>query len=262
MYDISPMQTALFRAVVCLLLATTQAHGNFIVTVPYDKLASEADLVVLIEPLSSKAGDDPWPGRYPDDFQAYNTLFKVHATLKGGEVQYLTVTHYLVKELRGDPAYLIKFVGEDTLKRGDDPSQWGVEPGYSYSGQYPVWLAFLKKLPDGRYVPLPNYSQAVSFRRLEFFISNFEDGSLKRPPPSPFWKLSHLVRATAFALQIAGCLWLLWAVRVISIRDVAPSCDGETLLAEADVVRHVNRTHCLMATGVILIGAVMLYLGG
>src|SRR5207249_2990650 len=87
-------------AILISILFAAPTEARLIEVWPYSQLLSASDLVAIVEPLENKAAKDTFPdmpARYSiGDFEATDTLFKVHAVLKGADkpIQELTVLNF------------------------------------------------------------------------------------------------------------------------------------------------------------------------
>lgn len=120
---------------------------------PYEKLFQESDLVVLAALLKTEFADDElMDRRWSWKFEGQNTTFEKIQVLKGTfEENELQMLHFKIGEAKSDERVsesLINgptFVTFPTTRNTDD--RWRRERSQEY-------LLFLKKLPDGRFIPV------------------------------------------------------------------------------------------------------------
>ena len=78
------------------LVMVASAHGRAKAAKSYDKMVAESDVVCIIEPIESGPVGDNYVGHMygfsPKDFVATNTRFRIHAFLKGGELEAKEIT--------------------------------------------------------------------------------------------------------------------------------------------------------------------------
>ena len=138
----------------------------------YDDLAKASDVVAVIEPLKNENNDEKLKieGSKGSDFQGLSTTVKVHYCFKGSlSLDELVVKHFKYGPSIGPPdgAEFISFlVGPLKYKKTDlkDDKEVG---GITYYQATPSWLAFLKKAPDGSYIPVTGqYDASLSFKEL------------------------------------------------------------------------------------------------
>jgi hypothetical protein len=156
----------------CLLLDPSAAPARLVKKWSYDQLLKEADLVVVaVAVRTEQAEDTPPTHRWPLEFVAQNSTFKVRGTLKGkAEGDQIQVLHF-------------KFGGP---KKGIDPKlpeagmiidgprlvAFRTEPVTIRAGKDthvlpPEYLLFLKRLKDGRYEPVTGQiDPALSVRQV------------------------------------------------------------------------------------------------
>ncbi|MEO6053438.1 MAG: hypothetical protein ABIP97_05440 [Chthoniobacterales bacterium] len=156
-------------------LQNAEARGVHVLT--YEELFAMADVVVIIEPISTEKTAD----KYPDDshlpesssFISYNTTFKVLGALKGAvntEKPFVVLYfNYPENTARANGADFISFALEPIqfsgiIKRNENDA--GEAIGSLFGGK-PRWLAFLKKRDGGRYESVSDpYDAAMSFQEI------------------------------------------------------------------------------------------------
>lgn len=165
--------------VTCILLAlATLGHARPIAEPTVAELMSQAALAVIIKPISTRLTDDKADDeslRYSEQkrYQALETTCSVSLLLKGEEkAESIKILHFgyagRLPDFNGavfmsfifDPTLLVAFPSDRNLKI--DASR--ITP---YAKGAPEYLAFLRRLPDGRYAAVTNhYNAGLSFRLL------------------------------------------------------------------------------------------------
>jgi hypothetical protein len=164
------MNRQLFASVitsfVLLDLLAASSFARFIEMWPYEKLVAESDLVAIVEPIENRAATDSFPyatKQSSTDFSATDTRFKVHATLKGGakSLKELTVLHFTYSKeatIINGPSFILFPVEKRKVSTAFGPPE---------RAQGKIYLAFLKRRPDGRLEPVRGqYDSVLSFREL------------------------------------------------------------------------------------------------
>ena len=150
------------------------ALARFVPDWPYDKLLAESDLVAIVEPIENKPASDEYSGygRPADHFDGTNTRFRVLVVLKpaGDAPKELTVLHFSYSKrvtviLNG--ACFVRFlIGPLQYEKRNLKDEKPVG-GVTVFQEKPIWVAFLKRRPDGRFEPVTgHYDSAFSFREL------------------------------------------------------------------------------------------------
>lgn len=163
-------------------LLSASAYGRLMPVRSYEWLVNNADVVAIIEPISSKQVDrvmtDLFPGAPGKKVLTLNTSFKVHAVLKGElkKDEPLIILHYVYEDDRNYPmngAPFAKFFFGPLKVKIEVFREGGRIANYEMTDQVSTVLAFLKKRFDGQYVPVTGQEDAVcSFRQLhEMFYS-------------------------------------------------------------------------------------------
>ena len=134
----------------------------------YDQYVAASDLVAVVEPVQNHPASDRFPdapSRYHlGDFEATDTLFKVHTTFKakGNPPQSLTVLHFSYSKQATNTmngGLFIQFPVENRTAK----SAFG--PDARLEGK--KYLAFLKKRSDERFEPVRGqYDARLAFREL------------------------------------------------------------------------------------------------
>jgi len=119
-----------------------------------DELTQAADLVVVVDPIKNEDNSEKdIPNYDPRWFQGVSTTFQIKGCFKGtpnkGEI---VVKHFKYKEKDISPP------------NGPDFIFFVISP-LGQPAQH--WVAFLKKAPDGSYVPVTDqYDAILSFKEL------------------------------------------------------------------------------------------------
>jgi hypothetical protein len=168
-----PKHFALFLFV---LAVVSTANGRIFQSWTFEELLNASDLVAIIEPVSAEYVKDDYPGglygRALTDFQGINTTFKVHAVLKGhAETERpLIVRHFTYSQnvtLIFNGARFAHFIPGPLQFRKETLKDQEVVGGFTVYQEIPFWLAFLKKIDDGRFEAVTDPYDAVdSFREL------------------------------------------------------------------------------------------------
>jgi len=162
-----------------LLGAGASLQARSVQTWSYEDLVKASDLAAILEPVSTEPTQDIFPGplhgEAKSDFVGQVTTFKVLATLKGKTESQIKVLHFAYssdKLVIVNGARFAQFVS-GPLQFKKQVLQNRQEIGGV--AEQPVWLAFLKKMEDGRLEPVtPHYDSTDSFRELHrasFFTS-------------------------------------------------------------------------------------------
>ena len=168
-------------AIFISILLATPTQGRFLEVWTYQQLVEASDLVVLVEPLENQAAKDTFPDmptRYSvKDFEATDTLFKVHTVVKGGSnpTKELTVLHFNYSKQATNTTnggLFIVFPIERGTLQGIDWSSYRASgtpwlPTQATRKQGRIYLAFLKLGKDGRFEPVRGqYDSRLAFREL------------------------------------------------------------------------------------------------
>jgi hypothetical protein len=168
------MHNKLSSLIIALLISAvvvTPSGAHLVEVWSYDQYVAAADLVVVVEPLENQNAKDAFPeaGIYsPGEFEATDTLFKIHATFKTSAkpLKELTVLHfnYSKRESYGG-ALFIRFPIERRMLKG---IQWSPPaPAEETRKQGKIYLAFLKARKDGRFEPVRGqYDARLAFQEL------------------------------------------------------------------------------------------------
>ena len=173
-----PFSSRFLAILIVAIVAGTSAFGRLVPLWPYDKLVAEADIVVILEAIENQPANDEFPGNtygHPQaDFDATNTRFKVHSVFKttADTPKELSVLHFTYSKrvnLIANGASFIRFpIGFITYEKRElkDGKPTGEVEHVKYQ---PMWLAFLKRRPDGRFEPITgHYDASYSFKELRY----------------------------------------------------------------------------------------------
>ncbi len=165
-----------FTLFLILCGAVLSLHARAVRTWSYEELIKASDLVAIVEPISTESTKDIFPasssGRPQTDIVGQNTSFKILATLKGDTQKDATINvlHFVYSPdvlMIANGARFAHFVSGPLQFRKQvlqDEKEIG---GITVYSEQPVWLAFLKKMEDGRFEPVtPHYDSTDSFREL------------------------------------------------------------------------------------------------
>jgi len=143
-----------------------------------EESVSLADTIVILRPgVSRVTSDQPDDGSFQTrnlaNYDALETQCEVLATVKGVvESKSLKLVHFVLKRERGEfnGGMLMSFL-TTTTELLTFPAREGWELDTSVQAPYATsrgeYLAFLRKLPDGRFAPAaPHYDAAGAFRLL------------------------------------------------------------------------------------------------
>jgi hypothetical protein len=139
----------------------------------YDQLRDAADVVAILKPLKIETNtlSGVQEGLSTDDYQGVTTTFAVQSYLKGGPAtETIRVNHF--KYLRtgwaaADGPDLASFeIGSRVYQQ--IPDQYDKIVGdHRFLQETASWLAFLRKMPDGTFVPVSGqYTASYSFKEL------------------------------------------------------------------------------------------------
>lgn len=145
----------------------------------YDQYVAASDIVAVVEPLENQPANDQFPDMpyHAGDFEATDTLFKVHTTfkVKGNPPHSLTVLHFNYSKQATHPmdgGLFVRFPIERGMIKGIDWSSI-TSPGSPRAPtresrkQGRIYLAFLKARKDGRFEPVRGqYESVLAFREL------------------------------------------------------------------------------------------------
>lgn len=138
----------------------------------YDQLRDASDVVAILVPLKSENNTDSGvdEGLSAADYEGVSTTFQVQCYLKGeSSGGPIVVKHFkYIKPGWADPngPDLVSFqIGRRVYKQVPDKENKEVDDRFLQ--ETPCWLAFLKKTPDGSFVPVSGqYTASTSFREL------------------------------------------------------------------------------------------------
>ncbi|WP_147263335.1 hypothetical protein [Roseimicrobium gellanilyticum] len=164
-------------ALFLLLCARLDARPVYIPSVA--ELTRDASLVVVIEPQSVKQTKDiPDDGSFGDrpmtNYVPLETTCRVEVVLKGElKAETLQIVHfqYVSKMDFNGSSFITFFFPPANLATYPANNEDKVEAGSlkfpGYAVGKPQYLAFLRRLPDGRFAPVtPQYDAAFSFKVL------------------------------------------------------------------------------------------------
>ncbi len=165
---------------ICLLLAT-RVWARPVGGIPLQEMLKEADLVAVIRPLATtnanasdrlfSAGERYGP-RNPDDYQSMNTRFQVlnilHTSygLRQWNSNELVILHFRyapnIPEFNGGCFMYFDYPPTEIWSMVRGKWQWPIG-----TESTPVYLAYLKRHKDGRFIPVTGqYDSEFSFRVL------------------------------------------------------------------------------------------------
>ena len=155
-----------------LIFAPSHARGLHIWTM--EELTQGADLVAIIEPMSTKdIGETSSIGDIPSRFicRELETTFNVDVVLKGRvDDKKIVLLHCGLSPRDQNPTNgptFITFLTGPLDYEGKILKNNVQVGGFNSSQITPCWLAFLTHLPDGRYAPVAGQMDAVlSFKEL------------------------------------------------------------------------------------------------
>ena len=141
-------------AILVSLYPPTQAWPRKVESWPYDRLMTEADLVVIAHAVSSAACQDKWRESLFQNvkFQGVETTFKVSALLKGKSPATLKMLHFRLKNrvLPNDGPGLVTFLRKPVLLQVRHDEQ-GLQQFRQSLVSPPEYLLYLRRRQDGRY---------------------------------------------------------------------------------------------------------------
>jgi len=164
-----------FTLLLILFGAIHSLHARAVRTWSYEELLNASDLVAIVKPISTEPTKDIFPdssGRTQTDIVGQNTSFKILATLKGEAQKDTTIN---VLHFAYSPEMLMIANGARFAQFVPGPLQFRKQVlqdekeigGITVYSEQPVWLAFLKRMEDGRFEPVtPHYDSTDSFREL------------------------------------------------------------------------------------------------
>ncbi len=163
----------------CMLIALAAlGHARPIAEPTVAELMSQAALAVIIKPVSTRLTDDKADDnslRYPEQkrYQALETTCSVSLLLKGDEKSdSIKIVHFGYADRAPDfnGAVFMAFVFDPTLMvsfPSDKNLKFDAPRVLPYANGTPEYLAFLRRLPDGRYAAVTSHYEAgLSFRLL------------------------------------------------------------------------------------------------
>ncbi len=139
-----------------LLTVTFAARARGIRAWTYEELYEQADLVVIVKPISTKDTGEKWilPDIGPaTDVVGLSTVFEIRLVMKGDKsLKECTLHHYRLADTK-------RGISNGPLLVSFDPKD------------SPKYLLFLKKEADGRYAPVSGQTDpyGVSVQKLESF---------------------------------------------------------------------------------------------
>ena len=183
----------LITTALVLLTCVLTAVGRLLPNWPYEKLFTEADVVVIAEPLSTIDTTDVFSfGDYkPEDFTGMNTKLRVSYSLKGdvknGEISVLHFRYSDKLHMVADGALFVHFRIKTRAYKGEVFHQSSKDGNPDEPERVdklltpPDYLLFLKRRSDGRYEPVSGqYDSALSCREVssvetELAFHRFDD---------------------------------------------------------------------------------------
>lgn len=172
----APVMRSLLFAVFALMADVAVARPVIIPTI--EQLMAQSPVVVVIHPESvrqttDQPDDTSFGSRDLQHYQALETTCRVVATFKGSVTeQRIKIVHFayanpkpefnggLMMSFLFDPVRFVTFPA-----RPDRQPDLSLSQAYGFGG--PEYLAFLRRLPDGRFAAAtPHYDAATSFRLL------------------------------------------------------------------------------------------------
>jgi hypothetical protein len=151
-----------------MFLASTPLQARAVQLWNYSDLMLESDLVVVVEPLKNENNPDQWEW-IPKMARGVTTTFKVLCVLHGNGIggPIITMKHFVYKG--GEPpngGLMVNFV-TGPLKASGTYTVNGKTVSWVSDHLSPTWLVFLRKGPDGVYVPTSGQiDPSFSFREL------------------------------------------------------------------------------------------------
>jgi hypothetical protein len=134
----------------------------------FEQLSAKSDLIAIIEAIRDDPATDSFKAD-SDKFVGVNTRFRVHAVLKGQfKGKELTVLHFFDETpvINGPMSADFRFTWtykEQFFLNGKAAASAESGP----NPRTPIWLAFLKARPDGRFEPVTGqYDSELSFCKL------------------------------------------------------------------------------------------------
>ncbi len=174
------MKRSLFALFATAILITgnsnTSALARSVPAWTYNKLVADSDIVAIVEPIENQPAEDIFPdfnyGHPASHFEGTNTRFRVHVVLKpaGDAHKELTVLHFSyskgVGTLVNGASFMRFLIGPLQYEKRNLKDEKPVG-GRTVFQEKPIWVAFLKHGPDGRFKPVTvHYDSAFSFREL------------------------------------------------------------------------------------------------
>jgi hypothetical protein len=155
----------------------TSALARAVPAWPYDKLVADSDLVAIVEPIENQPAKDAFTdynyGHPANDFDAINTRFRVLVVLKpaGDAPKELTVLHFSYSKgltmITNGACFMRFLIGPLQYEKRILKEEKPIGGVAVFFQEKPIWLAFLKRQPDGRFAPVTGqYDSAFSFREL------------------------------------------------------------------------------------------------
>lgn len=170
------MMKSTLLTVFSLMVAVAEARPAAIPTI--EELMAQSPVVVIIHPESvrqttDRPDDASFGSRDMRDYQPLETTCRVVATFKGSITQQtIKVVHFAYADPRPEfnggfmMSFLfdpVRFVTFPELPDG----RTDLSRSQAYGAGGPEYLAFLRRLPDGRFAAAsPHYDAAASFRLL------------------------------------------------------------------------------------------------